>query len=106
MSDKIVQFNEGAIKNELKDLVRNSVEETLNGLLDQEAEQLTHAAKYERTNNRKGYRSGNYSRKLDTTSGEVTLKVPKLKGIPFETAIMAANKFCERFLTVPAYRNC
>ena len=88
MSDKIVQFNEGAIKNELKDLVRNSVEETLNGLLDQEAEQLTQAAKYERTNNRKGYRSGNYSRKLGTTSGEVTLKVPKLKGIPFETAII------------------
>ena len=55
MSDKIIQFNEGAIKNELKDLVRNSVEETLNGLLEQEAEQLTQAAKYERTNNRKRY---------------------------------------------------
>ena len=47
MSEKIVQLNEGAIKEELKDLVRNSVEETLNGLLDQEAEQLTQAAKYE-----------------------------------------------------------
>jgi hypothetical protein len=40
MSEKIVQLNEGAIKNELKELVRTSVEETLNGLLDQEAEQL------------------------------------------------------------------
>jgi len=88
MSEKIVQFNEGAIKNELKDLVRNSVEETLNGLLDQEAEQLTQAAKYERTNNRQGYRSGNYTRKLGTTSGEVTLKMPKLKGVQFETAII------------------
>jgi len=88
MSEKIVQFNEGAIKNELKDLVRNSVEETLNGLLDQEAEQLTQAAKYERTNNRQGYRSGNYKRKLGTTSGEVTLKMPKLKGVQFETAII------------------
>jgi len=88
MSERIVQFNEGAIKNELKDLVRNSVEETLNGLLEQEAEQLTRAAKYERTNKRQGYRSGTYTRKLGTTSGEVSLKVPKLKGIPFETAII------------------
>jgi hypothetical protein len=37
MPKKIIQFNEGAIKDELKELVRNSVEETLNGLLDQEA---------------------------------------------------------------------
>jgi hypothetical protein len=36
MSEKIIQFNEGVIKDELKELVRNSVEETLNGLLDQE----------------------------------------------------------------------
>lgn len=88
MSDKIVQFNEGAIKNELKDLVRNSVEETLNGLLEQEAQRLTHAAKYERTGKREAYRSGSYTRKLGTTSGEVTLKMPKLKGATFETAII------------------
>jgi transposase-like protein len=88
MSEKIVQLNEGAIKSELKEMVRNSVEETLNKLLEQEAEQLTQAAKYERTQKRQGYRSGTYSRKLGTTSGEVTLKVPKLKGVPFETAII------------------
>ena len=88
MSNEIIQFNEGAIKNELKDLVKTSVEETLNGLLEQEAEELTQAAKYERTTERKGYRSGSYQRKMLTTSGEVNLKVPKLKGIPFETAII------------------
>ncbi|GHU16409.1 IS256 family transposase [Spirochaetia bacterium] len=88
MPEKIIQFNEGLIKDELKELVRNSVEETLNGLLDQEAAQLTGAAKYERTEGRKGYRSGSYKRKLGTTSGEVELKVPKLKGVPFETAII------------------
>ena len=37
---------------------------------------------------RQGYRSGHYSRNLTTTSGDVTLKVPKLKGISFETAII------------------
>lgn len=88
MSDNIIQFNEQVIKTELKDLVKQSVEETLNSLLDQEAEELTMAFRYERTERRKGYRSGHYMRNLQTTSGNVTLKVPKLKGIPFETAII------------------
>ena len=88
MSEKIVQLNEGIIKNELKELVRSSVEETLNGLLEEESQQLTQAAKYERSENRQGYRSGHYSRNLTTTSGDVTLKIPKLKGVPFETAII------------------
>lgn len=88
MSEKIVQLNEEIIKSELKELVRNSVEETLNGLLEQEAQQLTGAAKYERSAERQGYRSGHYSRNLTTTSGDVELKMPKLKGVTFETAII------------------
>lgn len=88
MSNNIIQLNEQVIKTEIKDLVRNSVEETLNELLNQEANDLLNASKYERTDERKGYRSGHYERKLTTTSGEVNLKVPKLKGIPFETAII------------------
>lgn len=88
MSKPIIQLNEESVKSELKELVRNSVEETLNELLNKEAEELTSAAKYERTEARQGYRSGHYSRKLTTTSGEVRLEVPKLKGVPFETAII------------------
>lgn len=88
MSEKIVQLNEEIIKSELKELVRSSVEETLNGLLEQEAQQLTGAAKYERSAERQGYRSGHYSRNLTTTSGDVELKMPKLKGVTFETAII------------------
>lgn len=89
MSDeKIIHLNENAIKGELKELVRSSVEETLNGLLEQEALALTNAAKYERTESRNGYRSGHYERNLLTTSGDVKLKVPKLKGVTFETAII------------------
>ena len=88
MSKKIIQLNEEVVKSELKELVRSSVEETLNELLDKEADELTSAAKYERTEARQGYRSGHYSRKLTTTSGEVRLEVPKLKGVPFETAII------------------
>ena len=88
MSEKIVQLNEEVIKGQIKELVRGSVEETLNGLLEAEAQKLTQAAKYERSEERRGYRSGHYSRHLTTTSGDVTLHVPRLKGISFETAII------------------
>lgn len=42
-------INEEVVKSELRELVRNSVEETLNELLNKEAEELTNAAKCERT---------------------------------------------------------
>ena len=79
MSDNIIQLNEDLIKHDLRDLVRSSVEETLNALLDHEAEELVNAEKYGRSGNRKGYRSGHYNRNFLTTAGDVTLKVPKLK---------------------------
>lgn len=88
MSDNIIQLNETLIKDHLKNLVRNSVEETLNALLDHEANELVKAERYERSGNRQGYRSGHYDRTFTTTSGDVTLHVSKLKGIRFETAII------------------
>ena len=51
-SNNIIQLNQEIIHNELKDLVRSSVEETLNSLLDKEAEELVNAQKYERSNDR------------------------------------------------------
>ena len=49
MSDNIIQLNENLIKNNLKDPVRSIVEETLNALLDHEADKLVNADKYERS---------------------------------------------------------
>ena len=49
---------------------------------------MTQAVRYKRNEQRQGYRYGHYSRNLTTTSGDITLKVPKLKGISFETAII------------------
>lgn len=95
MSSNIRQPNEDLIKDNLKNLVRNSVEETLNALLDHEANELVRAGKYERTGDRKGYRFGHYERNFSTTSGEVRLRMPKLKGIQFETAIIERYKRCE-----------
>ena len=88
MSEKIVQLNDEVIKGQSKELVCGSVEETLNKLLEKEAESLTQAARYERSEARQGYRSGHYDRNLTTTSGDVTLHVPRFKGVPFETSII------------------
>ena len=60
MSNNIVQFNEEIIKGQIKELVRGSVEETLNEPLEAEAQKLTQAARYERSEARQGYRSGHY----------------------------------------------
>lgn len=86
--DNIIHLNEQGLKNELKNLVRGTVEETLNKLLDEEADRITNAHRYERTQERLDTRAGHYKRKLLTTSGEVELKIPKLRTLPFETAII------------------
>ena len=88
MSEKIVQLNEEIFKGQIKELVRGSLEEPLNELLENEAESLTQAARYERSEARQGYRSGHYDRNLTTTSGDVTLHMPRLKGVSFEKAII------------------
>ncbi|HTT23681.1 MAG TPA: IS256 family transposase, partial [Candidatus Sulfotelmatobacter sp.] len=61
---------------------------TLNAMLDAEADRLCRAERYERTEARKDTRAGSYQRHLQTKAGEVTLKVPKLRNLPFETAII------------------
>ena len=61
MSGNIIQLNEDLIKNNLKDLVRSSVEETLNALLDHEADELVNADKYERSGDRN---AGKHSRSI------------------------------------------
>ncbi len=84
----VVQIDEGRIQAHLDEVVRSTVEETLNALLDAEADHLCGAKKYARTEGRKDTRAGSYDRRLQTKAGEVTLTVPKLRSLPFETAII------------------
>jgi putative transposase len=84
----VVQIDEGEIQAHLDQVVRSTVEETLNALLDAEADQLCGARKYERAEGRKDTRAGSYERQLQTKAGEVGLKVPKLRSLPFEIAII------------------
>ena len=84
----VIKINEAQIQDHLGRLVRSTVEETLNDLLDAEADQLCNAKRYERSDSRTNGRAGHYKRTFHTTSGEVELKMPKLRGTTFETAII------------------
>jgi putative transposase len=85
---KIIEVNERFIRDQLGEMVRGTVEEALNTMLDREADQLCNARRYEHTDARKDTRAGYYDRKLDTKAGRVSLKVPKLRQSKFETAII------------------
>jgi putative transposase len=76
------------VTNHLNEIVLETVEQTLNGLLEAEADQLCGAERYERSENRLDTKAGSYERKLHTKAGEVTLKIPKLRKSTFETAII------------------
>jgi transposase-like protein len=77
-----------AVRAHVDEVVRGTVEQTLNALLDAEAERACGAARYERSPDRQDTRAGSYERKLATKAGEVTLTVPRLRKLPLETAII------------------
>jgi putative transposase len=83
-----LRVDEGKLKGHVNEVVRSSVEATLNGLLEAEAGSICRAQRYERSPDRIDRRAGHYERKLETQAGEVTLRVPKLRSLPFETAII------------------
>jgi putative transposase len=89
---KIISIDEGRIKEHLSGVVLEAVEETLNALLDAEADRRCKAKRYERSEDRADTRAGHYERQLHTKAGEVSLKVPKLRSLPFETAIIERYK--------------
>jgi putative transposase len=84
-SGSMVQVDEEQVRSHVDEVVRRSVEETLNGLLEAEAEELCGAQRYERSPDRMDTRAGSYERRLVTKAGQVTLKVPRLRSLPFET---------------------
>jgi putative transposase len=84
----VITIDDERIKNHLERVVRGSVEETLNALLDAEADRLCNAQRYERSEARRDTRAGHYERNLQTKAGAVRLKIPKLRRQTFETAII------------------
>lgn len=84
----VIRIEEDKLRSHVEGVVRDSVEQTLNGLLEAEADELCGARRYERSLERLDTRAGHYDRQLQTKAGEVTLQVPRLRKLPFETQII------------------
>ena len=88
VSGNIVSIDEKSLRNDVKNLVRRTVEETLNALLDERASELMCTGRYMRTAGREDYSSGHYTGKLVPGAGEVEPGVPKLREATFQTAMI------------------
>jgi transposase-like protein len=66
-----------------EDRVREEIRDAIK--IDGEADELCKAKRFERSADRVDARAGSYRRKLVTQAGEVELKVPRLRSLPFET---------------------
>src|SRR5215212_2937740 len=67
---QVIQIDEARIRDHLGEMVRGTVEQALNAMLDAEADQLCGAGRYERSQARKDTRAGSYDRTLQTSAGE------------------------------------
>lgn len=88
MQPQIITLDEDMLKGELRGLVRRTVEEVINGILDAQADELVNAERYERTDERQAYRSGHYTRGLLTQAGRIEVSVPKLRGTRFTSEVI------------------
>jgi transposase-like protein len=70
----------------------------LNLVMQVEAQEQAGADHYERIETRKGYRNGYKERSLKTRVGELTLKKPQFRDIPFETQVFDRYARVERAL--------
>src|SRR5262249_17514795 len=90
--NNVITIDDERIRSHLDRVVRGTAEETLNALLDAEADRLCNAQRYERSAALRDTRAGHYERGLQTKAGKVRLKVPKLRRQMFETAIIERYK--------------
>lgn len=88
MPEKIIQVNQAMFETQLDRMVTEKVTQILNRMLDAEADELTGTARYGCSDARKAYRAGHYERALTIKAGKMAVKVPKLKGALFESAVI------------------
>ena len=85
---EIIQFDQAMFETKLDAMVRDKVEQIADAMLDEEADLIANAARYERSDGRKAYRAGHYARRFTVKAGRLALRIPKLKGAVFESAVI------------------
>ena len=86
-SSGAIKIDEKEIRTHHDGLIRQSVEDTLNALLNAEADAIGQASRYLYLPDRQDMRAGIYKRKHLTKAGEVELRIPRLRTFPFEMQI-------------------
>src|ERR1019366_6363957 len=87
---QVIQIDEGRIRDHLGEMVRGTVEETLNAMLDAEADRLCGAGRYERSQARQDTRAGSYERSLQTQAGEVNPRYRSCGARPLRRPLSSA----------------
>ncbi len=83
---------------EQKDFLVPMVEQAVQTILEVEMEQCLRAGRYERNQERAGYRSGHYQRKLITRVGTLVLRVPQDRSGHFSTEVFERYQRSEKAL--------
>ena len=76
------------------------LEQVLNQILEAQVEEQLGARRYERTDERKGYRNGSYPRQLTTRVGRLTLRVPRTRDGEFSTELFQRYQRSEQALVL------
>jgi putative transposase len=87
-----------AVIGEDQDLIRGIVQIAVQEFLEAEMNECLGAAKSERTEDRLGFRSGHYPRKLITRAGTLELRVPQDRDGRFSTEIFSRYQRSEKAL--------
>ena len=83
---------------EQKDFLQPAVQEAVQAILELEMEECLQAGKHERTDQRLGYRSGYYRRRLITRVGTIVLRVPQDRAGHFSTQVFEQYQRSEKAL--------
>jgi len=87
-----------AVLVEQRDFLQPVVEEAVQAILEMEMEECLQAGKHERTDDRQGYRSGYYRRRLITRVGTLVLRVPQDRSGRFSTKVFEQYQRSEKAL--------
>src|SRR3954463_5200833 len=87
-----------AVLMEQPDFLQPVVQEAVQAILEMEMEECLQAGKHERTDDRQGYRSGYYRRRLMTRVGTMVLRVPQDRGGHFSTQVFEQYQRSEKAL--------
>ena len=96
VAPKLEEVN--ALFTENSDALRNLLQKMVQDILESEMENFLEAGPYERTETRRGYRAGYYSRRLETRVGTLTLRIPQDRQGSFKTELFERYQRSEKAL--------